>query len=123
MTHSPKLLDVAMDIFRRIRGRYPDPLILLGVYVPAAERKELEGLGYLVFDEPTRLVDAAAALVAFGKGFAAAERKPVRPLRATRPIPHGPIGEHEATRILPGRSEERWGGKEGVHTCKSRGEP
>src|SRR3546814_15756448 len=54
MTHSPALLEVAMDIFRRIRARYPDPLILLGIYVPAAVRKELEGLGYLVFEAPDR---------------------------------------------------------------------
>ena len=44
----------------------------------------MEGLGYLVFEDPTRAVEAAAALRYFAKGFEVADDAPVEMAPVTR---------------------------------------
>ena len=77
-TQSPTLIEIFMQIFRNIRERHPEVPIVAGVYVDAKFRHELEELGYIVSQEPTRAVGIAAALLKFGRSFAA--KLPVPPL-------------------------------------------
>ena len=57
------------DCFASIRRGYPDATIALCTITPEDVRSELEALGYFVIDEPTRVVDAVAALVRFERSF------------------------------------------------------
>tara|TARA_Y100001934_G_scaffold218352_2_gene259435 strand:+ start:46557 stop:48674 length:2118 start_codon:yes stop_codon:yes gene_type:complete len=70
-TQSPALSDIFMQIFRNIREKHPEVPIVAGVYVDRKLRQELEELGYIVSQEPTRAVGIASALLKFGRSFAA----------------------------------------------------
>ena len=70
-TQSPALADIFMQIFRNIREKHPEIPIVAGVYVDGERRHELEELGYIVSQEPTRAVGIASALLKFGRSFAA----------------------------------------------------
>lgn len=83
-TQSPALADVFMEIFRKIRAKHPDVPIIAGVYAEGERRRELEDLGYIVVREPTRAVNVAAALLRFGRSFAA-------PAAAAPPILAKPV--------------------------------
>jgi len=70
VTYTEGLREQFLDCFRNVRRGFPDALIALAMLVPDDVRAELEGLGYLLFDDPTRAIGALASLASFGRAFA-----------------------------------------------------
>ena len=54
---------------RAVRERYPDRLYVLSVVASAAQVREYEADGYVVFEDPTRATVAIAAMGRFGEAF------------------------------------------------------
>ena len=99
-TQSPALADKFMQLFRNIRAKHPDVPIVAGVYAEGERRKEMEDLGYIVIREPTRAVSVAAALLRFGRSFAAPD--PEIPAELPNPVvvPPQTLNELEAKSLL-----------------------
>ena len=99
-TQSPALADKFMQLFRNIRAKHPDVPIVAGVYAEGERRKEMEDLGYIVIREPTRAVSVAAALLRFGRSFAAPD--PEIPAELPNPVvvPPQALNELEAKSLL-----------------------
>ena len=57
---------------RAVRERHPDRLYVLSVVASAAQVREYEADGYVVFEDPTRATVAIAAMGRFGEAFAEA---------------------------------------------------
>ncbi len=99
-TQSPALADKFMQLFQNIRAKHPDVPIVAGVYAEGERRKEMEDLGYIVIREPTRAVSVAAALLRFGRSFAAPD--PEIPAELPNPVvvPPQALNELEAKSLL-----------------------
>ena len=67
--YSDELRQPMFDCFANIREVHPDATIVLCMFTPDDVRSELEDLGYIVFDEPTRAVDSLAALIRLKHSF------------------------------------------------------
>ncbi|MEQ8195156.1 MAG: acetate--CoA ligase family protein, partial [Rhodospirillales bacterium] len=86
-----------------VRKSHPDALIALSMFTPEDVRRDLEKLGYLVFDEPTRAVNAIKALSHFRRSFDAAKTaKPFKPdlTAAKLSLPDHAPNEYEAKQAL-----------------------
>lgn len=99
-TQSPALADIFMQVFRDVRAKHPDVPIIAGVYAEGERRRELEDLGYVVVREPTRAVNVAAALLRFGRSFAA--KLPPQPPGLSKPVvvPTEALNEMAAKALL-----------------------
>ena len=101
--YADSLRDWMLACFANVRRAHPDALIGLCTVTTPEVRSRLEALGYVVFDEPTRMVDAIAALVRFRLSFSG-RRSPARPQRASSVpapvLPARPLNEFEAMRAL-----------------------
>ncbi|MBK0400258.1 acetate--CoA ligase family protein [Limibaculum sp. M0105] len=86
------------SLTQAMKGR-EDQIFLQSVVAPDEIRKAYEDAGFPCFEDPTRAVNAMAALMAFGiafeKGRADMPEAPALP-----PLPDGPMGEREAKRLL-----------------------
>ncbi len=58
-----------------VRARHADRLYVLSVIVPPERARELEGDGWICHEDPTRAVNAIAAMGRFGEAFAAGPRQ------------------------------------------------
>ena len=67
--YSDALRQPMFDCFANVHRAHPDAIIGLCTIAPADVRSDLEALGYPVLDEPTRMVDAVAALARFERSF------------------------------------------------------
>jgi len=74
-------------------------IFLQSVIAPDEIRRAYEDAGFPCFEDPTRAVNAMAALMAFGRAFAKG-RTAVPDTPALPPLPAGPLGEREAKEIL-----------------------
>ncbi|MBI1776140.1 MAG: acetate--CoA ligase family protein [Proteobacteria bacterium] len=80
---------------------YPGRLLVLSMIATPEIVREYEAEGFLAFEDPSRGVAAIAALVAFGRAFAAGKGAPPPALPTSAlPAPTGPTGESEAKRVL-----------------------
>ncbi len=68
---NPALIAKLMPGLTRVARRYVDRPLILSLLAAPDVREQLEGLGYLVFADPTRAVRAAAILAHFGTALAA----------------------------------------------------
>ena len=99
---APRIMGPFKETMTRLRALYPDRLIALSIMCNKADREYLEGLKFLVFDDPSRAIAAIAALVRFGRNFAATADRPPPALAAGARAPAGTaaLSEHEAARLL-----------------------
>ena len=67
--YAESLRDHMLDCFANVRRAHPDALIVLCTVTTPDARSRLEEMGYVVFDEPTRAVDAVSALLRFQRSF------------------------------------------------------
>jgi acyl-CoA synthetase (NDP forming) len=62
--------------FEEVARKHPDRFLVLSTLAAPAVRKQLEGMGYAVFEDPGRAVKSIRALVRFREAFEAADREP-----------------------------------------------
>lgn len=69
----PSLMQRLAEPFAAVAAAHPGHLFVLSMIASAEVRRQYESLGYLVFEDPTRAVDAVAALRRLGRTFAVQE--------------------------------------------------
>jgi len=92
-----------MPYFASIAERYRDRVMVMSILSRPAMRQQLEKLGYLVFEDPTRGINAIAALTHFGKAFARKgerEAPPALPEGAPPVVTGVEINEFDAKKML-----------------------
>ena len=99
---------IADDLIKTLeetRERFPDKSIILSLIAPPEIVRHYENGGYPVYEDPTRAVTAAAALMRFGRFFGRPSELPPPALPAgAPPVPADALAEHHATDLL-----EAWG--------------
>ncbi|MGF1649348.1 MAG: acetate--CoA ligase family protein [Hyphomicrobiaceae bacterium] len=96
---SPLLADPLITaLIETMKGR-ADTLFLQSIVAPPEVQKRYEDAGFPCFEDPTRAIAAMAALMHFGRSFAAEPRsRPAVPSASA--LPPGPLGEREAKQVL-----------------------
>ncbi len=109
---SPALRDTSEVIFRRIRERYPQDVMLLSMMCNADIAQTYEDMGYSYFADPSLAVRALRGLVYFAEVFdrGAPEQPPTLPEPA-KTLPRGPLAEQAALEVLASA---------GINTARSR---
>lgn len=98
----PELSSRLLEQLKKVLQRFPDRTVIMSMLATPEVRKLYEAAGVMLFDEPTRAVRAASALVRFA---AEAERAkslsapPALPAGALAPPAHA-INEVDAKRVL-----------------------
>lgn len=96
--------EVANDLIRalgEIRLHYPDTPIILSMIAPPDIAGHYEEGGFLVFQDPTRAVAAAAVLTRFGRFFNRPTRAlPPAALETAQRIASASVSEHQAMAVL-----------------------
>lgn len=82
--------------WRALRADHPDAPVFLAMKVTEERRRELEAMRIPVFEEPTRMIRAIAAL----RELSRTPDLPRAILPATRKLPHGKLTEVEAAEWL-----------------------
>ena len=103
--YSDALRQQMLDCFANVRRAYPDALIGLCTIAAPDIRSTLEAQGYFVLDEPTRMVDAIAALARFHQSFSEYRAPAPLPCVADNPwlgLPARALNEFDAKRALAG---------------------
>jgi acyl-CoA synthetase (NDP forming) len=99
--YSAALREPMFKTFKNVRANHPNALITLCSFIPDDIRSELEALDYILIDEPTRAVDAMAALAGFKEAFSG---KPSKRLKADASavlsLPDHELNEYEAKKAL-----------------------
>ena len=101
--YADSLRDHMLDCFANVRRAHPDALIAICTVTTPGVRSRLEEMGYVVFDEPTRAVDAIAALLRFRQSFSE-----YRATAATR------VAAGDGTLALPTRSLNEFEAKQAL---------
>ena len=98
---SERMIGQITEVLERVRGDFPNDLMILSMVCRPADREYLERLKYLVIEDPNRAIRAIAALVGFGRSFAqgGADVPPSLPAGVEAP-PRRPLSEVEAADIL-----------------------
>ena len=98
---SPYIVDGLIKTLADLRERFPDRLVILSIVGAPDIVARYEAAGYPVFEDASRAVAAAAALVGFGESFARGTPAPppAAPVRTTA-TPDRPMSEHEAKAVL-----------------------
>ena len=99
--YSERMMAEISEVLEKIRQDFPDDLMILAMACRQASREKLEGLKYLVIEDPNRAIRAISALVGFGRSFARGEPDvpPLLPSEAAAP-PKRALLEAEAADIL-----------------------
>jgi acyl-CoA synthetase (NDP forming) len=97
------MMDKLMPSFENIAKKYTDRVMVMSIMVRPERRHQLEAMGYLIYEDPTRGINAMAALTRYGKAFAAKDGRqalPALPSAAT-PLASGKaLDEAEAKAAL-----------------------
>jgi acyl-CoA synthetase (NDP forming) len=100
---SERMVKLVRVVLENIRGEHPDDLIIMSMTCRPDDRQYLEGLKYLVIEDPNRAIRAIAALVAFGQSFARGDPEPPPALPGEAgPPPARALTELEAGELLAG---------------------
>ncbi len=93
---------ILLEQLKRILARYPDRSIITSALATPEVHRLFDEAGAMLFDEPTRAIRAAKALVRFGQSFnAAAQEDAPPPLHAgALPPPGHEVNEIEAKAVL-----------------------
>ena len=96
---SPLLGNPLLAHLTETMAGYPGRLFLHVMLTPDEMRARYDAAGFPSFEDPTRAITAAAALMFFGAAFARGpEAVPEAP--AFAPLPDGPLGERAAKAVL-----------------------
>jgi acyl-CoA synthetase (NDP forming) len=99
--YSEALRGPMFETFKNVRAHHPDALITLCSFIPPDIREELEALGYILIDEPTRAVDAMAALAGYKETFAQKSVARAAPSASAKlALPGHALNEYEAKQLL-----------------------
>ncbi|WP_420391491.1 acetate--CoA ligase family protein [Acuticoccus sp.] len=96
---SPTLAKPLLDGLNQAMGERRDKLFINSIVAPDDIRALYEAQGYPCFEDPTRAVEAMAAMMFFGEAFDHPPRAEVK-LPAPSTLPLGPVGEREAKAVL-----------------------
>ncbi len=99
MGAAPSMGPAARAQLRAVLDRHPDRLMAVSLIGPPQVHREYEADGFLVFEDPTRAVNALAAMGRLGAAFAAPPPAPLPPF-PTIPWPATNPDEHQAKRLL-----------------------
>ncbi len=66
---NPQMMEKLHPAFEAIAKQFPDRLITFSALTRYETRLPLEALGYLVYEDPARAINAMAAMVHFGEAF------------------------------------------------------
>src|SRR5690606_33753338 len=97
------MMDKLMPSFENIAKKYTDRVMVMSIMVRAERRHQLEALGYLIYEDPTRGINAMAALTRYGQAFAAKDGRTAPPAlpSAAKPLASGQaLDEAEAKAAL-----------------------
>jgi acyl-CoA synthetase (NDP forming) len=94
---SERAMETLRPMLARLRAAHPQKLFILCFVCPPATRLELEAMGFLVIEDPSRAVNVAGALARLRARPAAL---PAGPLPPALPLPPGPLDEAAAKRLL-----------------------
>ena len=85
-----------------LREKFAKGLIVLSIMVRDDLRKTLEDAGFLLYEDPTRAINAVAGLVNFGRHFnhAGGRQAPPALPEGSAPFPERTVSEFEAKRVL-----------------------
>src|SRR3546814_9657608 len=139
------MMDRLMPSFENIAKKYTDRAMVMSIMVWPERRHQLEALGYLIYEDPTRGINAMAALTRYGKAFAAKDGRAAPPAlpKDSKPLVGGrSLDEAEAKAAFAAaglpvveeipvqsaadaakRAEERRVGKGGGRTFSTRWSP
>src|SRR3546814_3199369 len=73
------MMDRLMPSFENIAKKYTDRVMVMSIMVRPERRHQLEALGYLIYEDPTRGINAMSALTRYGKAFAAKDGRAAPP--------------------------------------------
>ena len=104
----PPMMAALHEILDGVRRDRPDRLLILSMIAQAADRQRAEAGGFPVFEDPSRAVDAIAAMAGFAEAFA---RRPGRPPGAQALVLDGRPNEYDALSLL---------GAAGIPTVEAR---
>jgi acyl-CoA synthetase (NDP forming) len=98
---STEVLRDIVAILKDVAERNPKALMVLSMICQPETRRELEAMGYLVYEDPSRAIGVIGAVSDFATSFArpATSTLPVLPASA-RPIPARALSEHAAAELL-----------------------
>lgn len=97
------MMDKLMPSFENIAKKYTDRVMVMSIMVRPERRHQLEAMGYLIYEDPTRGINAMAALTRYGKAFAAKDGRQSLPAlpSAAKPLASGKaLDEAEAKAAL-----------------------
>jgi acetate---CoA ligase (ADP-forming) len=89
--------------FEAVAQKYPDRLIMFSALTRNETRKPVEDLGYLVYEDPARAINAMAALVKFGQAFyggTVRDKPPALPAGAPSVVVGTEVNEFDAKKML-----------------------
>jgi acyl-CoA synthetase (NDP forming) len=97
VTNGPRFIEA----ISRLRAQYAEKLLAVSARASPEFRAAMESAGCLLFEEPTHVMRAIAALARFREGFDAAERAAApTPLPERQSLPRGPLDEVQALAML-----------------------
>ncbi len=97
---SEKLMAKIDACLADVAAQHAGKLLLMSAIMDTAVRKRYEAMGYLVYEEPTRCIDAIAALRRFAHSFALQDDQPSAPGRAAARPPGPAVLNEEASKAL-----------------------
>lgn len=100
MADVPSIADRLLADMGALQQAHPDRLFVLAANMSKERTRAYERQGILVFEDPTRAAQAIAAMGTFGQGFAAPQRQPASAGPLPFDLPHGPVSEAVAKRLL-----------------------
>ncbi len=98
---SPYVIDPLLKELDALRKRFPDRLIILSLVGTRDVIARYRDAGYLTFEDPCRALDAAAALVTFGRSFSRDKPSCLSALR-----------DAASVKTLPRRAYSEWSSRE-----------
>ena len=100
---NPVMMQKLHPSLEAVSKKFADRLIVASIMTRPDTRKELEALGYLVYEDPTRGIEAIAALTRYGQAFSRTEPKQPPPTlpSGSQPLARGTApNEVEAKKML-----------------------
>ncbi len=96
-----RMMSQMRELLPAMRAAYPNRLIVLSMLAKPDDVTMLESHGYLVVEDPSRAIEAIAAMAGFGENFARpAPQAPLPPPATARPAPAASLSEVEAATLL-----------------------
>ncbi|MCA8927687.1 MAG: acetate--CoA ligase family protein [Alphaproteobacteria bacterium] len=99
----PTMMEKLQPAFEAVAKEFPDRLITFSALTRQETRQPLEELGYLVYEDPARAINAMAAMVHFGEAFYGGKVRqapPALPAGAPKVQAGAQLNEFDAKKML-----------------------